>query len=118
MALRSVSMAATPPTQGASWARASTGCWRSIRMRYWRFRGRVAWAHDWVSDATLVPVFQTLPGASFIVNGALPVKDSALVSAGGELRIANGVTMLAKFDGEFAGRSNTYAGTGTIRYRW
>jgi uncharacterized protein with beta-barrel porin domain len=81
-------------------------------------RGRVAWAHDWVSDATLVPVFQTLPGASFIVNGALPVKDSALVSAGGELRVANGVTLLAKFDGEFAGRSNTYAGTGTIRYRW
>src|SRR5499426_1430472 len=81
-------------------------------------RGRVAWAHDWVSDATLVPVFQTLPGASFIVNGALPVKDSALVSAGGELRVANGVTLLANFDGEFAGRSNTYAGTVTIRYRW
>jgi autotransporter-associated beta strand protein len=81
-------------------------------------RGRVAWAHDWVSDATLLPLFQTLPGASFIVNGALPVKDSALVSAGGELRFANGVTLLAKFDGEFASRSNTYAGTGTIRYRW
>jgi len=81
-------------------------------------RGRVAWAHDWVNDPTLTPVFQTLPGASFIVNGTLPVKDSALVSAGGELRVANGVALLAKFDGEFAGRSNTYAGTGTIRYRW
>jgi autotransporter-associated beta strand protein len=81
-------------------------------------RGRVAWAHDWVSDPTLVPVFQALPGASFIVNGALPVKDAALASAGGELRLANGVTLLAKFDGEFASRSNTYAGTGTIRYRW
>jgi outer membrane autotransporter protein len=81
-------------------------------------RGRVAWAHDWVSDPTLAPVFQTLAGASFIVNGALPVKNSALVSAGGELRIANGVTLLAKFDGEFASLSNTYAGTGTIRYRW
>jgi autotransporter-associated beta strand protein len=81
-------------------------------------RGRVAWAHDWVSDPTLLPVFQTLPGASFIVNGALPVKDSALVSAGGELRLANGVTLLAKFDGEFASRSSTYAGTGMLRYRW
>jgi hypothetical protein len=30
----------------------------------------------------------------------------------------NGVTLLAKFDGEFASRSNTYAGTGTILYRW
>jgi uncharacterized protein with beta-barrel porin domain len=81
-------------------------------------RGRVAWAHDWVSDATLTPVFQSLPGASFIVNGALPVKDSALASAGGELRLANGVTLLAKFDGEFASRSSTYGGTGTLRYRW
>ena len=81
-------------------------------------RGRVAWAHDWVSDPTLTPLFQTLPGASFIVNGALPVKNSALASAGGELRLANGLTLLAKFDGEFASRSNTYAGTGAIRYRW
>ena len=55
-------------------------------------RSRVAWAHDWVSDPTLVPVFQALPGASFIVNGALPVKDSALASAGGELRFAAAVT--------------------------
>jgi hypothetical protein len=46
------------------------------------------------------------------------VKDSALASAGGELRLANGLTLLAKFDGEFASHSNTYAGTGTIRYRW
>jgi outer membrane autotransporter protein len=81
-------------------------------------RGRVAWAHDWVSDATLVPVFQALPGASFIVNGATPARNSALTSAGTELRLANGVTLLAKFDGEFASHSSTYAGTGTIRYRW
>jgi outer membrane autotransporter protein len=26
-------------------------------------RGRVAWAHDWVSDPSLAAVFQTLPGA-------------------------------------------------------
>src|SRR5262245_50134482 len=42
----------------------------------------------------------------------------AATAAGGELRFANGVALLAKFDGEFASRSNTYAGTGTIRYRW
>ena len=81
-------------------------------------RGRVAWAHDWVSDATLTPVFQSLPGASFIVNGATLPKNSALTSAGAELRIANGMTLLAKFDGEFASHSSTYAGTGTLRYRW
>jgi outer membrane autotransporter protein len=81
-------------------------------------RGRVAWAHDWVSDPTLLPGFQALPGSSFIVNGATLPKNSALTSAGAELRVANGVTLLAKFDGEFASHSSTYAGTGTLRYRW
>jgi autotransporter-associated beta strand protein/T5SS/PEP-CTERM-associated repeat protein len=81
-------------------------------------RARVAWAHDWVSDPTLAAVFQALPGASFLVNGATPAKNSALTSAGAELRLANGVSLLAKFDGEFASHSSTYAGTGTVRYTW
>ena len=41
-------------------------------------RARVAWAHDWVTDPVLGAVFQTLPGASFIVNGAIPAQNSAL----------------------------------------
>jgi outer membrane autotransporter protein len=81
-------------------------------------RARLAWAHDWISDPTLAPVFQALPGASFIVNGAAPARDSALASAGAELRLANGVSLLGKFDGEFAAHSSTYAGTGTVRYTW
>ena len=81
-------------------------------------RARLAWAHDWVSDPTLAAVFQALPGASFIVNGAAPAKNSALASAGAELRLANGVRYSAKFDGEFAARASTYAGTGTVRYTW
>ncbi|MGZ3351731.1 MAG: autotransporter outer membrane beta-barrel domain-containing protein, partial [Xanthobacteraceae bacterium] len=81
-------------------------------------RARLGWAHDWVSDPSLSAVFQTLPGASFIVNGATPARDSALASAGIELRLPNGVSLLGKFDGEFAGHSSTYAGTGTVRYAW
>jgi len=81
-------------------------------------RARAAWAHDWVSDPTLTPLFQALPGGSFVVNGAVLPQNSALASAGGELRLANGVTLLAKFDGEFASHSSTYGGTGTLRYRW
>jgi outer membrane autotransporter protein len=81
-------------------------------------RARLAWAHDWVSNPALAAAFQALPGTSFIVNGATPAKDSALVSTGAELRLVNGVTLSGKFDGEFARRSSTYAGTGTIRYAW
>jgi hypothetical protein len=32
--------------------------------------------------------------------------------------LASGVTLLAKFDGEFARGSQTYAGTGTLRVSW
>jgi len=81
-------------------------------------RGRLAYAHDWVSDPTLAAVFQALPGASFIVNGATPAHDSALVSTSAELRFIGGVSIGAKFDGELAANSQTYAGTATVRYRW
>jgi uncharacterized protein with beta-barrel porin domain len=88
---------------------------RSATLALW---ARLAWAHDWVSDPTLTPLFQVLRGASFIVTGATPAKNSALASAGTELRLANGITLLAKFDGDFASHSSTYAGTGTVRYTW
>ena len=33
-------------------------------------RGRAAWAHDFNPDRGIGATFQTLPGASFVVNGA------------------------------------------------
>jgi uncharacterized protein with beta-barrel porin domain len=82
------------------------------------WHGRVAWAHDWVSNPALGAVFQSLPGASFTVNGAAPPPNSALASAGAKLYITPAWTFDAKFDGEFASGSQTYAGTGTLRYSW
>jgi uncharacterized protein with beta-barrel porin domain len=81
-------------------------------------RGKLGYAHDWLSDPSQAAAFQALPGASFIVNGAAPAHDSGLVAAGAELRFANGVSLAARFDGEFAAHSQTYAGTGTVRYSW
>ncbi|MEZ5889623.1 MAG: autotransporter outer membrane beta-barrel domain-containing protein [Xanthobacteraceae bacterium] len=81
-------------------------------------RARVAWAHDSVTSPTLTAGFQSLPGANFLVTGAAPLKNAALVSAGSEMRLANGLSLLGKFDGEFAGRVQTYAGTGTLRLAW
>jgi outer membrane autotransporter protein len=81
-------------------------------------RARLAWAHDWVSNPALGAVFESLPGASFTVNGATPPKNSALASAGAELHITANWSLAGKFDGEFASGSQTYAGTGTLRYTW
>jgi outer membrane autotransporter protein len=99
---------------GARFDRAILLNWNSVLA----LRAKLAWAHDWISDPNLLPTFEALPGAGFLVQGATPAKNSALTSAGAELRLINGVSLLGKFDGEFATRSQTYAGTGTVRYVW
>jgi outer membrane autotransporter protein len=79
---------------------------------------KLAWAHDEISDPNLNVSFIGLPTASFAVNGATPAHDLALVTAGSEWRFTSNVTVLAKFDGEFANRSQTYSGTARLRYTW
>ncbi|MDB5599849.1 MAG: autotransporter protein [Xanthobacteraceae bacterium] len=81
-------------------------------------RTRAAWAHDFNNDQSINAAFQTLPGASFTVNGAQAAPNAALLSAGAELRLVNNWSVAAKFDGEFASGARTYAGTGTVRYVW
>ena len=81
-------------------------------------RGRLAWAHDWISNQSLGAVFQALPGSNFTVNGAAPPTNSALTSASAELHLTANWTAIAKFDGEFAPTAQTYSGTGTLKYSW
>ena len=81
-------------------------------------RGRAAWAHDYDTSRAINAAFQALPGFGFTVTGASPAADSALVSAGAELKFRNGVALRAKFDGEFANRSSIYGGSGGIYVSW
>jgi autotransporter-associated beta strand protein len=80
--------------------------------------GRLAWAHDFVSNPSLSAAFEALPGGGFTVNGAPIARDSALTTAGAQLFLTPSWTLVAKFDGEFAPSSQTYAGTGTLHYTW
>ena len=82
------------------------------------FYGRVAWAHDFVSNPELSAAFQSLPGAGFTVFGAPIPHDLALTTAGAQLYLTPQWTLIAKFDGEFANGSQTYGGSGTLRYAW
>jgi outer membrane autotransporter protein len=81
-------------------------------------RGRAAWAHEFDRDRAITALFQVLPSAPFTVFGATPARDAALVSAAVEIRLANGLSAQAKFDGEFADGARAYAGSGTLRYTW
>nr|WP_244064782.1 autotransporter domain-containing protein [Bradyrhizobium sp. Ce-3] len=81
-------------------------------------RGRVAWAHDFNPDRSAAAVFQTLPGAAFVVNGAAQASDSALTTASLEMKWRGGWSAAATFEGEFSNVSQSYAGKGVMRYTW
>jgi uncharacterized protein YhjY with autotransporter beta-barrel domain len=81
-------------------------------------RGRLAWAHDYDPDRAIAATFQTLPGASFVVNGAAQAADSALVTASVEKKWLNGWSAAATFEGEFSDVTRSYAGKGVVRYAW
>jgi uncharacterized protein with beta-barrel porin domain len=81
-------------------------------------RGRLAWAHDYNTDRNVGATFQTLPGASFVVNGAMMAPDSALTTASAEWKWLNGWAAAATFEGEFSDVTRSYAGKGVVRYAW
>jgi uncharacterized protein with beta-barrel porin domain len=81
-------------------------------------RGRFAWAHDYDPDRSIATTFQALPGASFVVNGAVQAADSALTTASAEMKWSNGWSVSGTFEGEFSSVTNSYAGKGVVRYAW
>ena len=81
-------------------------------------RGRVAWAHDYDPNRSIASTFQSLPGASFVVNGAAQAANSALVTASIEKRWLSGWSAAATFEGEFSDVTRSYAGKGVVRYQW
>ena len=84
------------------------------------FFGKVGYAHDEFTTPSASANFTALGtgAAPFIVYGAMPSHDLALTTAGAEWRFSHGWSFLAKFDGEFGDRSQTYSGTGRLRYTW
>ena len=74
--------------------------------------GRLAWAHDFVSNPSLSAAFQALPGSSFTVNGAPIPHDSALTTAGLQYFLTASWQVIAKFDGDFAAGSQLTAARG------
>jgi autotransporter-associated beta strand protein len=81
-------------------------------------RGRLAWAHDEGNDSAVSASFLSLPGSAFTVNGAVPSKDHALVSAGAEMKWLNDLSIAGTFEGEFSENTVGYAGKGAVRYAW
>lgn len=81
-------------------------------------RSRFAWAYDFNPGRSVGATFQTLPGASFVVNGARQAENSALTTLAAEMKWKNGWSAGASFEGEFSDVTLSYAGKGVVRYTW
>jgi autotransporter-associated beta strand protein len=81
-------------------------------------RGRLAWAHDFNPDRTVAATFQTLPGASFVANGAAMASDAALVTGAAEMKWIDDWSVAATFESEFSKVTRSYACKGIVRYAW
>ena len=80
-------------------------------------RGRVAWAHDWISDPSLTPLFQTLLELDRQRRHTGAERRAGRSRRGASARQRRHAPRQI-LDGEFASHSSTYGGTGTFRYRW
>ncbi len=76
---------------------------------------QVAYVHEFDTTRNLVNSFVSLPGATFLVEGARPAADGAQIKTGFELAVRPGVTLFANFDGEFSKAETAYAGKGGLR---
>jgi outer membrane autotransporter protein len=110
-------------SQSATDTRFELGAWADKMFAYpngdaLKLFGRLAWTHDWQSNPALTANFQTLPGATFVVTGAKPAADQALITVGAEWRLAKNWMAMAKVEGQFGGGTEIYAATGRITYSW
>ncbi len=80
--------------------------------------GRAAWAHDFGDTPAASAIFQAPPGSNFIVNGAAPARDGALVTGAAQYSLASGWSFVAKFDGEFSSTTSVYSGSRMVRKTW
>jgi uncharacterized protein with beta-barrel porin domain/membrane-associated phospholipid phosphatase len=78
----------------------------------------VAYVHEFEPDRNIVANIISLPGSTFLVNGARPASNAVQTKLGAELQIGRGVALFANFDGEFSGVSQVYAGRGGINFVW
>ena len=90
----------------------------AMRNAMLTLRGRAAWAHDFNTDRSVTAVFQTLPGAAFVVNGAAQARDAALITASRRDEMAERLVRRRHLRGRILQCHQSYAGKGVVRYAW
>jgi hypothetical protein len=71
---------------------------------------RLAWAHDFAdTDRSIAASFQQLPSAAFVVHGAQPRRDAAVIGVG--LSLDGPAQVFVRYDGLYSGNQQAHSGT-------
>jgi outer membrane autotransporter protein len=79
---------------------------------------RAAWVHEFYPDRGVDSFLTLSPAAFFAGNGVFAAEDVAKVDTGFTLDVTEHTGLFAYFDGELAGNSQSYAGSGGVKIMW
>ncbi|MDX8525145.1 autotransporter-associated beta strand repeat-containing protein [Mesorhizobium sp. MSK_1335] len=80
--------------------------------------GRAAWAINGSTGRKVTATFQSLPGATFTIDGAEPDTNAALLKASATYTSGSGLFASLGFQGEFSGNVQSYAGKAKVGISW
>ena len=79
---------------------------------------RAAWGHEFASNTPGARSFVTVPGAMIGVSGAIPARDSVILSANMGVAAANGLSIDGGVNMEYSNNVQDYGGSVTVGYQW
>ncbi|MCP3463691.1 autotransporter domain-containing protein [Bradyrhizobium sp. CCGUVB23] len=84
----------------------------------WMPFANVAWVHEFSPTRDVTASLIAVPTPAFTVEGARAASDAGRVEVGSRLPLSHWSELSARFTGEFAKGSQSYAGTGSLKVSW
>ncbi|GLR87344.1 hypothetical protein GCM10007857_40550 [Bradyrhizobium iriomotense] len=84
----------------------------------WMPFANVAWVHEFSPTRAVTATMISMPVAAFTVEGARAASDAGRIEVGSRLALNRWSELSARFTGEFAKGSQSYAGTGSFKVSW
>lgn len=79
---------------------------------------RVSWVHEFETARDIRASFSTLPGGSFVAEGARASENALRLEAGATLSLSDKASLFASVNGEWSNTTSSVAGMGGLRLGW
>lgn len=79
---------------------------------------RLSWVHEFETARNIQASFITLPGGSFIAEGARASENALRLEAGATLSLSGKASLFASVNGEWSNTTSSVAGLGGLRLGW